>query len=77
MTLRGEALMLWEILSDARGLLWSSGSVMDHLQCLDKELLCALFFFFLSHLNEKLGRSYRNSAGAQTLIAVHGNHSQT
>lgn len=47
MSLREEALMLWEILSDACGLLWS-GRVMDHLQCLDKELLCALFFFFKS-----------------------------
>ena len=39
-------------------------------------LVCS-FFFFLSHLNRKLGGSYRNSAGAQTLIGVHGNHSQT
>ena len=76
MSLREEALMLWETLSDVCGLLWS-GHVMDHLQCLDKELLCALFFFFLSHLNGKLGGSYRNSVGAQTLMGVHGNHSQT
>ena len=32
MSLREEALMLWETLSDVCGLLWS-GHVMDHLQC--------------------------------------------
>jgi len=40
-------------------------------------LVCSIFFFFLSHLNGKLGGSYRDSVGAQTLMGVHGNHSQT